>query len=420
MQNQITAFGARFAWPLATVALAVAAGGLLVRMIHSGPWIDEFFTLYATDPGRSYAQLWAVLRHDNHPPLYNVLIWMLRRLTDLSIEEGRALNAVPLTACLAYWLWCFRAERDRPVLAVFLLLFLSAHQLQSQIADFRSYLWLIVTVSSLSLAAWRLLDPPQGRIGKADSAAFAISLFVTANLHYVGTLYAACLTAALLAALAHQQRFSLAGGVAAGALALASPAAIFALQQTGVLASRTGGVFWLKHDLLGGLLTIAKSVVLNVGANVAALAAAGLAAWGLSRQGLRRAAASLRPVELVLAASLTAFLAALLIVSLHTPVISARYLGLIAGPVSLLVALLACRLPRRRVVIAAVGQASSACLTASPLDSQPDILPQPWAMAKTTKATAFIATAEITTRRRRSRHASSATSSETGPAIRPR
>lgn len=342
------------------MALAVAFGVLAFRSLASGPWMDEIFSLYASDPRRSLGALWAeVLIQDNHPPLFNLLAWALRRVVGFDLAGGRALNLIGLAGLLLYWLSCWRRwPGERHVLRVFLVLFLCSTAFQAHWSDFRAYANVLTAGAVLALSAYGVVQRSAGPSDSRDPVVFTVAVFFAANLHYVSLLLAFFTVAGVLIVLAAQRRWRSALVLALLTAAAASPAVVFALVQERVLADRAGGVFWIEPTSLTEAVKITvRAIASQAGFNVVAV---GLALFALARllraPHPRAVIGAVGPGVLVLMGACGGLLTALLLVNLHTPIINPRYLSIQTGFACLLIAVLAARAASGRAwLLAAVS-----------------------------------------------------------------
>lgn len=172
---------------LAAVAVALLAA-LVYSMAHRGPWYDEFYTFYVTDPG--FALREAFSRHwlpDNHPPLYYVLVRAMRGLwTD--IETLRLINIAFGAIAFGSAGFCVRGDRKAASLATVLFLFLASQRATVLYgAELRSYFLTLCSTSLLVLVLTAIyLDRQPGGLWRRSTLALAI--FVSLNTHIVTTL----------------------------------------------------------------------------------------------------------------------------------------------------------------------------------------------------------------------------------------
>jgi hypothetical protein len=335
----------------------LAIGSCIVAAVVWGPWLDEFYSFYVTDPARPLGELWGYWVTDIHPFYFSFFTRALRALLPLSLIGLRLANLVPLLAILAmaglYW----RQDREgRLFVLLSLVLLLSSGALFDHFHDFRAYLTLLAASYGNALATVYLFRAPPAR--RVSIVLWLASAAVLANSHYLGTLFALLQSAMLAAILAAQGRGRLARGLAIGGAAMACPAVAYAVYQGGHILSKTGGRFWVKSTTGEALTLIGDALWRQTGFNLAAYAACLAAvAWAVGTGRFRpgRLAAALRtgtamPALLAVIGAGTAFLLVLLLVNLHTPIFVARYLVPLNGPLCIAVSLAASSLgpsPRR-------------------------------------------------------------------------
>src|SRR5215472_3424926 len=102
--------------PLAIAALGLAALARLIWLcFDTFPEFDEYATMWFSDPsislGTLYRQRWA---SETNPPLYYLLIWLVRRVEDTTIETLRLTNVPVFVVVVGYLIGCMgwhRAQR---------------------------------------------------------------------------------------------------------------------------------------------------------------------------------------------------------------------------------------------------------------------------------------------------------------------
>jgi hypothetical protein len=316
---------------------ALAIGSCVAAAIVWGPWLDEFYSLYVTDPARPLSELWGYWVTDNHPFYFSFFTRELRALLPLSLIGLRLANLVPLLAILAMaGLYGRRDREGRLFVLLSLVLLLSSGALFDHLHDFRSYFSLLAAGYANALAtAYLFRKPPPQRL---SILLWLLSAALLANIHYLGTLFAALQAGVLAVILAAQGRRCLGLGLAAATAAAALPSIGYAVYQSGFILSETGGRFWVRSTTGEAFAMIGSALPAQTGRNLAAYAACLLAVAGaLGGVRARRLGPALRggpvlPGLLAVVGAGIAFLAVLLLVNLHTPIFVERYLVPLNGP----------------------------------------------------------------------------------------
>ena len=334
--------------PAATV-LALFAG---VR--DRGTWMDEFWSLFLSDPSLSPLQLVrARLLHDVHPPLYSLLATVARRVDDAGTYSGRLLNCALVLLALGYTgvaLRRARAADKAPHLLVFL--FSTSYFLLHHLPEFRAYSLLTVASGCYALSAWFVLGAENGpaRADTVHRATLEITAFTLANSHYYGALLVSLHLTLSMAVLSRAGRRSSARRLLSPLLVSVVPAILWFGLTYPHIEHLSGGRFWLPELQVLGTTKTLVGVLLKVCSNLVAWGLAGLGAILLlapTRTGLRRVSAlspSLLagPALAVLSFALTGagLVLTTLVISLHTPILMDRYLSVLTGPLCAIVAVL--------------------------------------------------------------------------------
>lgn len=188
------------------------AGAMLVRIAATrGPWLDEFWSLWAITPSAASTPLIERWLSDVHPIVWPVLAWGIGDAAGNELPARRiAVNGI------AWLLWMAGSAvlwRARPANAPFLFAFavavIGTPMIALSFADFRPY-FVHVCAFALLLAAWAHLQqdardyaPGRDRIVLAVAAP---AVLLSLTLHYVGALIASVTVALFLVILWRQQR----------------------------------------------------------------------------------------------------------------------------------------------------------------------------------------------------------------------
>lgn len=213
---------------LLAAAATAAAIGLAVLLVHiaraRGPWLDEFWSIWAITPSAARQPLLERWLSDVHPVIWPILTWVTGDLLGDDMASRRlAANGLALLATLAGAAVLWRA---RPANGAFLFLFLTAVLGTPIVAlgfgDYRPY-FAHICAFSLALAFWvHVQQDVRDYDRRRDRAPFvvgAMGIFLSLTFHYVGAFIASIAIAFLILILALQKRrgWALRVGAAAGA-----------------------------------------------------------------------------------------------------------------------------------------------------------------------------------------------------------
>jgi hypothetical protein len=303
--------------------VALAAAGIVyvaATLTGQGLWFDDLFTVVASDPRQPFLEtLQRYLVPDPSPPLHYILMraWRMVAPDDevfLRIP-GFAAYVLAIAAAAFYPCRAVRPE-ERIVLGGLMATSFGAIYYASEL---RAYALLPLLSLILLLDALAVADALAVRERPAP-ARLATMVAVGSMLsyeHYFGFLYAGSLVGALLALGLWQRRWS--WHVLAVGVAIAAGIAPWLALQLPALAGISGGGFWIELSPLGALRGFLRHTF------TAAIPAGLLAAavgWSLwTTRG-----AIVRDRRLALAGTAAAINVVVpLAMSLHTPVLVARY-----------------------------------------------------------------------------------------------
>jgi hypothetical protein len=254
-------------------ALAFAFAPLLIGMLiygtyKTGPWYDEFWTLFFSDPAvgfkDAFTNRWAL---DVHPPLFSFLAWLAANLgLPRTIEAGRLLNFIPMVLAAAFvFLFWKRNPAERPFLAVYFPGVAALWQFPSAFIEFRSYFLALCGYSLLLVCLKRIdrqkRDPLTGSNASLVWSGYAAVLLICLNIHFVTTLLAvgAVATFAFAALLRGDRRLFLTH-LALG-IACSLPLVVTTLLQWSYLSSMSKD-FWLKTSTQEALILFAEAMII--------------------------------------------------------------------------------------------------------------------------------------------------------------
>lgn len=316
---------------------AFAAGlALALSALQRGVWLDEFWTLMATDPAQSPGQFWATMSKDVHPILHYGLMYVARAAA--GVEDVVALRAfnllgLPLVVGAGWFAWRAGALTVRQA-CVLAAVGASSAMFLDTLAEIRTYFLLFCASVAVTLV-WRAL---MLRLQRREAAGldgllmWALCLGVFVNLHYFATFLGGVLTLGLLATARDRRALS----IAAVSAAAAAPA--LALLAAQIVHMDAGIVAWILTGRIDALFAMTDSVWAAAGQNLVALSCAVVAilffvggeeSWRTNRQ------------DFILIGLIAVYAVGLVIANAIRPVITDRYLIAMGGAFAVLVAVFA-------------------------------------------------------------------------------
>ena len=322
-----------------SIAISIAAA------LTRGPWIDEFWTLWATDPtipwGDALRQRWLT---DVHPPLYYATSRLMAGWLGNDIAMRRLQNVPALVGLALFFVYADAAwPRARRFLAVYAVLAFSSYFTTGYVAEYRSYhLQFCFGIVFYGCLYAVLRDGPfaSHRERKVAWGLLAISSVWLVNLHFVTTILTVLSLAGIsgFALLLRDRRTALLlWGIIAIALV---PLAVTTAVQAHYLVGRVGGHFWIKTGVLEALAIIAGSLSKGIGLNVVVLLVAARVLLraetrtllGVTVRTPGRLGLDSHDADIVIGAGFVviavASLGAVLVANVYTPIIIDRYLVL--------------------------------------------------------------------------------------------
>ncbi|NPD67636.1 hypothetical protein HN018_18305 [Lichenicola cladoniae] len=322
------------AWAIvATLVLVVASIAVgVAAALTRGPWLDEFWTLWATDPTIPWQQAlqerWLT---DVHPPAFSAFSRLLAGLLGPEVTIRRLQNLLPLLGLLGAFVYAaMEWPRARRFLATYAVLAFSSYFMTAYLAEYRSYFaqfcfGLVFYGSGYALLSGELELSTTAR--RVAAGALLVTSVLLVNLHFVTAIVALISLAGLmLAALAFRQRQLAVLFCVAGFLSTI-PLAVTTMFQLHQLLGRTGGHFWIETGVREAVTIVAGSFVKGVGCSLIAVVAAILTLGrraGRPNAGIGRD----RQIGLIFAGLAAGSALVLLGINLQTPIIIDRYLVL--------------------------------------------------------------------------------------------
>lgn len=372
---------------LAAVGMFVCAVAVaIVYAYYRGPWIDEFYQLWVSDPNETIQQNFRRWSDDTHTPIYGMAARVLAEVLprhDFFIY--RLTNAIPLFALLGVWLflwWQWPAQRL--FLGVFLVLFVSSGFFRIQFADFRVYFSILCTGAILVLTAYYVLCHPArqrwGDLVARGMMMFSLALLVT--LHHFATLWGIILAVAVALVFIFEKRWFdlwvLAIGCVLGCLVFGGWA-LFQISRW----EKLGSIGWIRTDALDGFLVAGRVALYGSGFNLVVLATAlvVLARERTARRTVPRKSAGnsddLAPTRLcretrgalVIGGAALAFFAVVVVFNIFQPTAIERYWSCASVGVMLCLAALAGEIRSRRGLVFTLVATNAAVFSAGRLAS---------------------------------------------------
>jgi len=323
---------------LAGVVLVVGIlGGL--STLDRGIWLDEFIMLASTPKEQTAGEFLNVMSDDVHPLLYYGIIQLAHWSGVTDITALRALNILGIAlAGWSVWFAHRRGALELSTASVLVALYGSSVIFLGYFAELRNYFITYSASIALSLV-WLVMVRSIAR-GEGWDARVVVGWFVCliifVNSHYFATLLGGVMTLSVVAVAVTRRHWRDAALVVAWSLLAALPALGVAIAQ----AFNDGAdlMTWIGTGRAQAVFLMLDFAWLAAGTNFVALACAITSVLFL----LERADAW-REIhdEILLALTVAAYFALLLLIHVALPIIEARYLIAAGGPIAVLVARLA-------------------------------------------------------------------------------
>ncbi len=350
-------------WPAAFLFAAVFlcfAAGASFAALNKGPWLDEFWSFYLTDPdlplSRLLSERWL---QDTHPVLPNMLYFLVRSLGAEDPGSARLLLNLPALAALggATFLFFRAAERRRSFYPIFAALVLGLPDSILFVSEYRSYFWQIAVFAvAVQYVHYSLAEAEREmRPGWLSEAVGLGAVLLSLSLHFItSAIVSPFYLLAALALFLHGHRpaaFRLGGALALGWAILLPLAALQYSQGASDLDVRwitttTGQALWLAAGNLGSM---ARSAVLPI---------ALLLFLGIRRMrgGSRAEDAGPRDLAILILRAVLIGAIGLLVLNALQPILVSRYfLPWQVMAVAAIAALCSAALSRRILLIALTG-----------------------------------------------------------------
>jgi hypothetical protein len=312
-------------------AMAVFAGLLLLLLLltapRHGPWFDEFWTRFFSDPAVSLSD--AFFRRwieDVHPPLFSLLAWLSSHVVRLPIEQARLLNLIPLGLVTLYMvILAAISPRERAFLTVLGISVSSSSFFVEYFAEFRSYftgMCAFLALTATLVAQDRDTAGEKG-VGAVLWCGYLLSAAICLNLHYLTTLMTVVLVAVfgVTAALKGDWR-RFAAYLLSGFILCLPFVAVLAYQWATV--ERISNDYWLKTGMPAAISMLANAVIIPASHAQGLVATAWVAAMILLVR--RKEGRVLDSTFITLIIAVIAEIAVLLVYTKLTAAITERYL----------------------------------------------------------------------------------------------
>jgi hypothetical protein len=311
------------------VCVIVFAFAQLDLWPRNGFWIDEYFSLWASDPATPLGRLLTErIFPDTNPPLYFSLLALVRLVVEDPRTAFLALNLIAIALAAAF---VFVRGRSSGAPATALLatsLFIISGPALYYAAEGRAYLMGLCAAFAI---AWHGVTVTEGRARNVDLGWFALLGVLAALAHVFAALFAGAFAAALAIEGLIKKRLDLfRGGLALGV----SATAVFGVWLIFALPHMSN-VAWIEFSVAAIRDALWYVRQLTFGHTLIALAIVGFLLWSARRQ-------EMRPHLRIFAIAMGLFAVLPLLASFITPLVTGRY-WLIGAPAILVVAAFALR-----------------------------------------------------------------------------
>lgn len=317
---------------------------------RNGLWIDEYFSLWASDPALPLSRLLTErIFPDTNPPLYFSLLALLRPAIETPRAAFLVLNLVVIALTAAF---VFARGRSAGLPATALLaiaLFVVSGPVLYYAAEGRAYLMGLCAAFAI---AWAGAAATESRAGASDLGWFAALGVLAALSHVFAALFAGAFAAGLALEGLLKRRFDL---LRAGLVLGGSASVVFGVWLVFALPYMSN-VAWIEFSVSAVREALWYVRQLTFGHALIALAVIAFLVWSGRRQ-------EMRPHLRVFAVAMALFAALPVLASFFTPLVVGRY-WLIGAPAIVVLAALALR-TELRAASAAGGAAGRARMSAA-------------------------------------------------------
>lgn len=275
-------------------------------------WIDELFSLWASDPHLRFGSLFATrIAPDSNPPLYFSALYFARVVIPHDQTAIYVLNLAGLAGAVVAVISISARTSMLPQGLLGAGLFLLSGPVLRYIPEARSYLLAIALVFVVSWYTGTLIVQRQWQ----PSLLLPVFLGAGAALtHLFAALACGVLAAGMLyVAIVHAHRH-----LAGQSIVLGLTASIVSAAWVGSAGAPTGNIGWIEFSPTALRVAVWELKELAFGSRIGLLAFAGLLALGLFHRTTRTLASAFCLAFLL-------FAALPLIVSLKTPIVAGRY-----------------------------------------------------------------------------------------------
>ncbi|GAA0285478.1 hypothetical protein GCM10009127_29020 [Alteraurantiacibacter aestuarii] len=321
------------------IVLAAAVAFSAAAIMARGPWYDEFYTLYAADPGLGFAdalvQRWLP---DNHPPLYYALSWASGWLGE-AVEARRFINlGILLMAAFALFLLGQWRPEFRRVGLLYAIALVSLDPAVLQVAQLRSNFLAYASAAVLVAALTVIANPASPKPVRRDWTFLGIALAIAFNVHLTATVICAAVGAAFGVWILLRRDWPQSIGLVITGLIAALPFIILIAMQFGRMEENTR-VFWIPGGFDAARWALENELVGWAGDNIA-LTVVGAMGIGYLVQAAVRERQLPPEFQLVLALAAGAALATTILLAVHMwrPIILGRYLVALAPLIAMILA----------------------------------------------------------------------------------
>ncbi len=319
----------RAGFALLVACLLAFAAAQVDLWSRNGFWIDEYFSLWASDPALPLTRLLAErILPDTNPPLYFSLLSLVRLVIDDPRSGFLALNATAI-ALTSWYVFARGRTAGAPATALLAIaLFLISGPVLHYAPEGRAYLFGLCAAFAIAWSSAQALEHGQR---EKDLFSFAVLGALAALSHVFAALFAGAFAAALLVEAVLSRRVELlriALALGVSATAVCGVWLIFALPNM-------SNVGWIEFSLASVREALWYVRQLTFGHAAIALGVVAFMAWSARRR-------VLWPQARLCAVAMTLFAILPILASFFTPLITGRY-WLIGAPAILVFVTLALR-----------------------------------------------------------------------------
>ena len=185
-------------WHIALIVFGIIFVSL--GAFHNNLWFDEAYSVGIAR--QSFGDIWTIGGHDVHPVLYYWILRIINLIAGQSIVAYRIASVVPIAAIIILGYTHIRKDFGEKIGFIFTFLSVFLSSMATYAIEVRMYSWAALTITLLSIYAYRLAKEDNTR----NWIIYGISSIASIFLHYYGLMAAGLINVVLLIHLIRNKR----------------------------------------------------------------------------------------------------------------------------------------------------------------------------------------------------------------------